>query len=107
MIHEQTDHLEPYIEALGEETAERLFLQLGGSQVYLPDTRSTRNSRLASLLGTEKAVALGTTLGYGYIKVPLASAWIARQMTKRGISDNEIARTVRSDVSTVRRWLTA
>lgn len=105
MINEVPAHLEVFIEVLGEDAAERVFLELGGAQVYVPNLRCTPRSNLGRILGTDRALELGHALGYGYIKVPVASAWIARRMHKRGVSKNEIARTVRTDVATVRRWL--
>lgn len=99
--------LRPYVEALGVDDAERVFLALGGSQLYLP-ANSPRDGLLFDLLGAEKVMALSTAFGSDgigdYIKVPLARRWVADRMWERGVSDNEIARTIRCDVSTVRRW---
>ena len=97
-------NLRPYVEALGVEDAMRLFLSLGGSEVYLPN-RSTRRSMAARTIGADQVDKLAAELGAGYIKVPLARQWIAATMQARGESLAEIARTVRVDVATVRKWL--
>lgn len=97
-------HLEPYVDALGIEDAVHLFLGLGGSQIYLPK-RSTPRSQAARTIGAENVDKLAERLGYGYIKVPLARQWVAQVMAGRGDGHNDIARTIRCDVATVRRWL--
>lgn len=97
-------HLSPYVEALGVDGAIALFLALGGSQIYLP-RRSSNRTVAAQTIGADNVERLAAALGYGYIKVPLARQWIAKALRAQGKSDNEIARLVRADVATVRRWL--
>ena len=98
-------NLAPYVEAIGADDAARLFLALGGTIIYLPKDRATTRSRAAQVIGARKVEALAARLGVDYVKVPLAKTWIAELMFAQGESIAEIARTVRSDVSTVRRWL--
>lgn len=98
------DHLKPYVDVLGEGGAVELFLAAGGSQIYLP-RRSGRRTLAAQTIGTDSVERLAEVMGYGYIKVPLARQWVAEVLRDEGKSDNEIARLVRADVSTVRRWL--
>lgn len=97
-------HLAVYVEVLGADLACRFFLELGGSQIYLSQ-RSGDRSFAAQVIGADKVEQLAARVDYGYIKVPLARQWIARQLRADGKSDNEIARLVRADVATVRRWL--
>lgn len=97
-------HIAPYVEALGVDDAIRLFLEVGGSPIYLPKDRSSDTSRAATVIGALKVKALADRLGVDYVKVPLAKKWIAEVMFARGESQAEIARTIRSDVATVRRW---
>lgn len=97
-------NIAPFVEALGAEDAVRFFLSLGGSEIYLP-RRSSPRSLTARTIGPEKVDKLAARLGYGYIKVPLARQWVAAFMLAQGDSLAEIARTVRADVATVRRWL--
>lgn len=97
-------HLHAYVDALGVDGALELFLAMGGSQLYLPK-RSGEGSMAATAIGADNVNVLAAALGHGYIKIPLARQWIALVMRARGKTDNEIARTVRADVATVRRWL--
>lgn len=97
-------NIAPFVEALGVEDAMRFFLSLGGSDIYLP-RRSSPRSLAARTIGAAQVDKLAALLGYGYIKVPLARQWIAAVMKANGDSLAEIARTVRADVATVRRWL--
>jgi hypothetical protein len=99
-------HLDPYVDVLGVDGALALFLELGGSQVYLP-RRSGKRTLLAKTIGADQVERLAAVLGYGYIKVPVARQWCAEALRAQGRSDNEIARIVRADVATVRRWLSA
>lgn len=96
-------HLARFVDVLGVEHAKALFLAVGGSQIYLPRASSDR-TLAAEAIGADNVERLAEAFGYGYIKVPLARQWIAQVMRSAGASDNEIARTVRADVATVRRW---
>lgn len=107
-------NLRPYVEALGADDAERVFLALGGSQIYVPNVRvrSTEPSALFEVVGDAARIfSLSDALDKhgvsdgGYVKVPLARRWVAERMWSRGESSNVIARTIRCDVATVRRWL--
>lgn len=97
-------HLATYVEVLGVEPSLSFFLTVGGSQIYLPRKSSDR-TLAAQAIGAENVERLAELFGYGYIKVPLARQWVAQVMRCQGKSDNEIARIVRADVATVRRWL--
>ncbi|WP_048648966.1 hypothetical protein [Nitratireductor soli] len=97
-------NIAPYVEALGTDDAVRLFLSVGGSDIYLP-RRSSPRSLAARAIGPDRVDRLAQRFGYGYIKVPLARQWVASVMKANGASLAEIARTVRADVATVRRWL--
>ncbi len=97
-------NLEPYVKALGVEGAMALFLSVGGSEIYLPK-HSTRRSLAARTIGADKVDQLVNAMGYGYYKVPLAREWCAEVLRAKGESIAEIARTIRADVATVRRWL--
>lgn len=98
------EHLLAYVEVLGVDGATAFFLGVGGSQIYLPK-KSSERTLAAQTVGAENVERLAELIGYGYIKVPLARQWVAQVMRSQGKSDNEIARTVRADVSTVRRWV--
>lgn len=98
-------HIARFVDVIGAELALQLFLQLGGSQIHLP-RRSSDTTPAARAIGAHQVERLAEALGPGYIKVPIARKWIAGQLRAKGISDNEIARIVRADVETVRRWVT-
>ncbi|QXN68026.1 middle operon regulator [Microcystis phage Mwe-Yong1] len=100
------EHLQPYVDVLGVDRALALFLALGGSQIYLPKKSGT-GTLAAQVIGPDQVERLAEWFGPGYIKVPVARQWIAAVLRAQGKSDNEIARTVRADVETVRRWLGA
>lgn len=96
-------NIEPYVEALGVDDAMRLFLSVGGSDIYLP-RRSSPRSQAARTVGPDRVDKLAKVIGYGYIKVPLAKRWMAEVMKSQGVSTAEIARTIRTEVATVRKW---
>lgn len=98
-------NIEPYVDVLGEIGAAQLFLKLGGSRINLPMAYTQAESLLVNIVGSEKALALGKRIGWGYIKVPIASRWIAEILYRNGASVADIARKVRCDESTVHRWL--
>ncbi|AEQ50771.1 helix-turn-helix domain-containing protein [Pelagibacterium halotolerans] len=97
-------NIAPYVDALGIDDALHFILAMGGSELYLPK-RSTPRSFAARTIGTEKVDRLAATLGPGYYKVPVARQWCASVLLAKGYTMAEIARTVRADYSTVRRWL--
>ena len=102
-------NLRPYVKVLGVENAVRFFLTLGGSQVYLARSR-TQGGMVTEIVGEANVIKLCDEMVNAegqYVKVPLARRWIAEVMYLDGKNANEIARTVRADVSTVRRWLDA
>lgn len=96
-------NIAPFVEALGADDAMRLFLSVGGSDIYLP-AKSSPRSIAARTVGADRIDKLSKVMGYGYIKVPLARRWVAEQMKAQGATTAEIARTIRADVATVRRW---
>ncbi|MBN9333880.1 helix-turn-helix domain containing protein [Devosia sp.] len=97
-------NLAVYVDTLGIDLAMDLFLVAGGSQIYLSPKSSDR-ALVARTVGAENASRLAEAVGQNYIKVPIARQWVARVHWSRGTSVNEIARTVRADIATVRRWL--
>lgn len=97
--------LKPFVEVLGEDDTAKVFLELGGSQVYL-STRRPRDGVVTKLLGPDKTRLLAGKLcggTGGYIKIPLGREWLVNVMARKGMTDNVIARTIRCDVATVRR----
>ncbi|WP_245164997.1 helix-turn-helix domain containing protein [Stappia sp. 28M-7] len=96
-------NLAGYIDALGVDGAIQFFCEFGGSYIYLPEVPTGR-SQTARAMGADAIASLARSLGPGYYKVPLAKRWVAQAMFARGDTLNEIARKVRADAATVRRW---
>lgn len=97
-------NLLPFVEAIGADKACDLFLTLGGAQIYL-STSPRAEAKLAQAVGPDAAAVLGKALGPGYLRIPLAREWTARHLKEqRGLAISQIARTVRADEATVRRW---
>jgi hypothetical protein len=96
-------NLRGYVEALGIDGAIHLFCSMGGSEIYIPNSPTGR-SKTAREIGPEAVERLARHLGAGYYKIPLARRWVAQTLFARGESLNAIARKVRADVATVRRW---
>lgn len=96
--------IDDFVGPLGEEGAALLFLRMGGSQIYLP-IKSGKNTAAAIAIGAKQVEKLSAHLGFGYMKVPLARQWLAYWLRKNGLSNNEIARIIRSDIATVGRYL--
>lgn len=96
-------NLEPFVEALGRETAVAFLLEFGGAELYLAE-RPGANCRLAAGETAEGRARLAKRMGPGMILVPLAKRWIAFELRRQGVANAAIARRVRSNVATVRKW---
>lgn len=97
-------NLQPYVNTLGAGLAAKFFLEYGGSEVYLSHN-SSLNSMVARAIGIEQTNALAKILGGGHVKVPVAKFWLAKYYREvEGCNNAQIARKIRVDVSSVRRW---
>ncbi|NCM96130.1 MAG: helix-turn-helix domain-containing protein [Rhodobacterales bacterium] len=97
-------HVAPYVDVLGVDGAVEFLLAFGGAELYLATSPKGR-SRLAQLVGVEKAAELAHAAEHLPRRVPTAKPWIAQVFKSRGLSVAEIARRLHvSDVS-VRAWL--
>lgn len=96
--------IEPIVRAIGRERAVRLFLRFGGSTVYIAK-RPQEQSRLAMVIGEHAMAALARHMGQGHLKVPLANAWIARQLAAEGVSRAEMCRMIRVSRTTLNGYL--
>ncbi|MFK5980860.1 MAG: helix-turn-helix domain containing protein [Rhizobiaceae bacterium] len=97
-------HLKPYVDILGKTLAAEFFLAFGGAEIYLAK-KPTEVSMVAQMIGVEKVGKLAKELGGMHAKVPLAKRWSAEHYLSQGWSIAKIARSVRADMATVRRWL--
>ncbi len=92
-------HVEPYVRVLGIEMTVEFLMEFGGAELYLAKTPKAR-SRLAALIGIDKAKALAASAELLQRRVPTAKPWIASVMRAKGLPIAEIARTLHvSDVS--------
>lgn len=96
------DHVALYVDAIGEDATIELLLACGGSEIYLAD--KPVGSMVTRAIGEPATIELARKVGYGHIKLPIARRWIAAALFAKGKSKAEIARRVRVDVATVRRW---
>ena len=94
----------PYVEAIGVDASVDLLLAFGGAELYIAETPGVR-SKVAALIGPEKARALGRVLGRGSIRVPTAKRWLAGELKRRDWTVADIARRLKVADWTVRRWL--
>ncbi len=97
------DNIARFVDVLGVDLTVQLFLAVGGTKIYLP-YRSSAGTPAARAIGPEPVQRLAKAFGHGWAKVPLARRWIAMQLRAQGKSTEEIARTIRADAETVRRW---
>lgn len=118
-MSELPDHLRPpaqaeaYVDALGLDGAIEFLLAFGGTEIYIAQNPKSR-SRVAELVGREKAEALGEITHRLPRRVPLCKPWIAAYAKERGLPpDNkpltqaDIARRLHASDVTVRKWLRA
>lgn len=85
-------HLEPYVSALGVEAAIELFLNFGGTFLYIPRDPKGR-SELVKVLGLEKAQALADLAQRTALprRLPIGKTWIARVLKSQGLPEAKIA----------------
>jgi DNA-binding transcriptional regulator YiaG len=97
-------NLEPYVRVLGVDLAIMFLTEFGGAELYLARQPKGR-SRVAKLIGTERAALLAEAAEHLPRRVPLGKRWIAQVYRERGLSTAEIARRLRTSDVTVRGWL--
>lgn len=102
-------HVEPYVKALGVETAVKFLLHFGGAELYIPrDPKGA--SEVAQVLGLDAARALAALAERTQLprRVPTAKPWLACHMKyTEGLSHAKIARRLHASDVAVRRWLVA
>jgi DNA-binding transcriptional regulator YiaG len=97
-------HVAPYVSVLGTADAVTFFLTFGGAELYLAANPKGR-SRLAALIGAERASALARISERLPARVPTAKPWIAAVWASEGLPKSEIARRLHVSDVTVRGWL--
>jgi hypothetical protein len=98
-------NIEPFVRVLGVDLAIAFLTEFGGAELYFG--RRPRASRLARLVGEEKAAALARAAERLPARIPLGKRWIAEVYKARGLSTADIARKLRASDVSVRTWLKA
>lgn len=102
-IPRPTAQVEPYVEALGAETAVTFLLAFGGAELTIAE-EPTERAAYVRLIGLDKAKSLAAVAHRLPERVPLASKWLAAMLHWQGHSTAHIARTLRISEVSVRRW---
>lgn len=97
-------HVAPYVDVLGPEQALDFLLEFGGAELYLARAPQ-RRSRVARLVGADRARALANISERLPARVPLAKPWCAAMLRARGLPVAEIARRLHASDVAVRGWL--
>ena len=97
-------HVQPYVDALGPETAMAFLLHFGGADLYIP-AKPTGRSELVKVIGMEGAQALFQIRDRLQYRVPTAKPWLAQMLKEKGLSKADIARKMHATVPTVTKWL--
>lgn len=97
-------HVYPYVEVLGIDGAIEFLMTFGGAELYMAAAPKGR-SRLAKLVGIEKARELAAAADHLPRRVPTAKPWIAADLKWQGLSVAEIARRLHTSDVTVRSYL--
>jgi DNA-binding NarL/FixJ family response regulator len=90
-------------DAIGAPATLALIEARAGTRVYVP-TRIDADGTLAQVIGAKAAAALAVAHGGCYIMPPSAKRWRAAVYRARGLSNAEIARTLRLNERTVERY---
>lgn len=93
-----------YVEILGAELAATFLLTFGGAELYLAQNPKGK-SQVEAAIGFEKTRALAAQDHRLPRRVPLAKKWLAQMLSWQGHSTAQIARTLRTTDTSVRRML--
>ncbi len=91
-----------FVDVLGEHTALKLILELGGSEVFIGEQPRGRGM-VETTIGYQSALALRAAMLEPSFRIPLATGWVAQCLYVQGMSKNAIARRLRVSDQTVRR----
>ena len=101
---DRSDAIERIVRAIAAHRAVELFLNFGGSALYLSE-RIKPGSRLVRIIGEPGAEALLREFGAGHVNVPLGNAWMARHLDGQGVARAAITRRLRISRNSLRRYL--
>lgn len=97
-------HVQPFVDALGEDEAMRFLLNFGGAEVYWATVPKTR-SDVVKVMGREAALALAAVNERLPKRVPTAKPWLAKRLKSKGLTHAAIARELHTTDVTVRKYL--
>jgi DNA-binding transcriptional regulator YiaG len=94
----------PFVEVLGVDGTVDFLLAFGGAELaFSKSPRET--SKLSQHVGHDKAKLLGVAAARLPTRIPLQKRWIAQVLDAQGLSRADIARRMRVQDKTVRRYL--
>ncbi|WP_386173173.1 helix-turn-helix domain-containing protein [Sulfitobacter sp. R86518] len=97
-------NIQVYEDILGTDGAVEFLLTFGGAELYMP-TDPKGGSKVAQLVGIEKARALADASHAMKARIPTAKRWIAQVLKSKGLPVAEIARKLHMTDVTVRKYL--
>lgn len=97
-------NIAPYVQVLGVDGAVEFLLAFGGAELYL-SPRAKDRSRVVRLVGRAMAMELAAHADRLPARVPTAKPWIAARLKDRGLSIQDIARTLHASDVAVRGWV--
>ncbi len=104
VIPRPTAQAEPYVEALGAETAMAFLLAFGGAELYL-GASPRENTAYVQAIGPDGAAALFAVAHRLQKRVPLCDDWLSAMLHWQGQSISGIARRFRTTDVSVRKKL--
>tara|TARA_R110002072_G_scaffold79081_4_gene182721 strand:+ start:698 stop:1060 length:363 start_codon:yes stop_codon:yes gene_type:complete len=99
-----TAQVQPYVDALGTETAIEFLLNFGGAELTVSLSPNGRGM-VERVIGLENTIKLGNHRDHMQPRVPLANKWLAQCLYAQSLSVASIARRLRSSDTTVRGYL--
>jgi len=93
----------PFAAVLGVDLTVAFILEFGGAKLEL-SRNATEASRLAQLVGVEKAKELAVACEGLPARIPTSKPWIACTLRSKGLPVSEIARKLHMSDVAVRRW---
>lgn len=97
-------HVQPYVDALGVDTAIEFLMTFGGAELHIPQTPAG-GGMVEQRMGRDVAFKLAKIADRLPARVPLAKPWIAATLREKGLSVSEIARRLHASDVAVRGWL--
>lgn len=99
-----TAQVQPYVDALGIETAIEFLINFGGAELSI-SKNPIQSSMLAQAIGLENAKKLHAYSHMMQARVPLATCWLAQCIYAQGRTQAAIARRLRVSDVTIRQYV--